>query len=110
MSDQSMSAGTIAAQADFDLDTIADIRLAVDEAASYLVVRAVPGSQLWCMFRNTGNVLAIAVSAATTGEDQSLRQSFGWHVLNTLTDYVELRHDPTGRTIVEFSLFRDPVS
>ena len=70
-------AGTIAAQADFDLDTIADIRLAVDEAASYLVVRAVPGSQLWCMFRNTGNVLAIAVSAATTGEDQSLRQSFG---------------------------------
>ena len=53
---------------------------------------------------------AIAVSAATTGEDQSLRQSFGWHVLNTLTDYVELRHDPTGRTIVEFSLFRDPVS
>ncbi len=109
-------AGTIAAQADFDLDTIADIRLAVDEAASYLVVRARPGSQLHCTFRSGDGELVVAVSAATESDDLSLRHSFGWHVLNTLTDTVELRLDPdaeqpgASRTVIEFSKYRDAAS
>ena len=36
-------AATMASQCNFDLDEIADVRLAVDEASSLLIVRAQPG-------------------------------------------------------------------
>ncbi|GAA1952535.1 ATP-binding protein [Amycolatopsis minnesotensis] len=79
-------ASTIATRADFDLDAIADLRLAVDEAASTLITKAAPESTMVCTFtladdelRFTGRVLTREQQAPSTG-------TFGWRVLTTLTD------------------------
>src|SRR6187399_2876666 len=48
---------TIATRADFDLDAIADLRLAVDEACSTLITRAVPGTVMSCRFTMSGDAL-----------------------------------------------------
>lgn len=76
----------IATRADFDLDAIADLRLAIDEACSVLVARAMPGSKIVCVFalvagefRFTGQVNSVVDSTPSTG-------TFGWRVLLTLAD------------------------
>ncbi|RZQ62001.1 ATP-binding protein [Amycolatopsis suaedae] len=79
-------ASNIAMRADFDLDTIADLRLAVDEACSELITRATTGSSMRCRFtfdddqlRFHGAVLSADRAVPDTG-------SFGWKVLTTLAD------------------------
>ena len=83
-------AADLAARADFDLDAVSDLRMAVDEACSALVPLALAGGQLRCGFTVLdGSVVAVArvpVERATT-----LRQdTFGWRVLTTLTDSAEV--------------------
>ena len=87
-------AATMASQCNFDLDEIADVRLAVDEASSLLIVRAQPDSTLQCSFVVASGSLWVAVTAHTTGADAGSRRGFGWHVLNTVTDSVELTQVP----------------
>lgn len=41
---------SLAARADFTLDDIADLRIAVDEASALLLLSAAPGSALKCVF------------------------------------------------------------
>lgn len=41
---------SLAARADFTLDDIADLRIAVDEASALLLLSAAPGSALECVF------------------------------------------------------------
>ena len=43
-------AATVAIQENFDLDAIADIKLAMDEICTHLIVRAAPDSVLVCRF------------------------------------------------------------
>lgn len=83
-------AADLAARADFDLDAVSDLRMAVDEACSALVPLAVAGGQLRCGFTVLGAtidvVCRVPVAAGTT-----LRQdTFGWRVLTTLTDAAEV--------------------
>ena len=87
-------AATMATQCNFDLDEIADVRLAVDEASSLLIVRAQPDSTLQCSFLVAPGSLWVAVAAHTTGADTGSRRGFGWHVLNTLTDSIEMTQVP----------------
>ena len=82
----------IAGQADFDLDAIADVRLAMDEACSILIVRAIPGTALSCRFSTGINRLAVAISAPVIDTESTGQRSFGWHVLSTLTDSIEMTH------------------
>lgn len=80
--------GGVATAQDFDLDEIADLRMAVDEIASTLLRLADNGSTFRCEFRVTGDRLdihAAATASAGTGVD---RGDFGWHVLTSLTDAV----------------------
>lgn len=87
-------AATMATQCDFDLDEIADVRLAADEASSYLIVRAQPQATLSCRFLVQPGSLKMAVSTATVDSDASARRSFGWHVLTTLTDSLDMSQNP----------------
>ncbi|WP_235022871.1 ATP-binding protein [Amycolatopsis alkalitolerans] len=80
---------TIATRADFDLDAIADLRLAVDEACSTLITRAVPGSTMRCLFTVTGDELRFTGTVHSASADSPSTKSFGWRVLTTLTDSVE---------------------
>ncbi len=83
-------AADLAARADFDLDAVSDLRMAVDEACSALVPLASAGGQLRCGFTVLdGSVIAVArvpvERAATLRQD-----TFGWRVLSTLTDSAEV--------------------
>lgn len=87
-------AATIALHEDFDLDAVADIKLAMDEICTQLIVRAVPGSVLVCRLQYVESVLRVAVSSTTTTVDTLGERSFGWHVVNALTDSVDMRREP----------------
>jgi serine/threonine-protein kinase RsbW len=92
----------IAARADFDLDGIADMKMAVDEVAASLVEQADPGAQLDFRFRTFDDEVTVSISTAARNGDLPNTQTFGWHVLTTLTDSVSALAEapPTGRSCV----------
>lgn len=94
-------AADLAARADFDLDTVADLRLAVDEAASELVTIAAPDAVLTCTFHLDAGQLEV-VSSVPVRTGAMLRQdSFGWRVLTTLVDEVRVFGSPeTGPAVL----------
>lgn len=92
-------AADLAARQDFDLDAVADLRVAVDEACATLVPLAAPGTMLSCQFTihtghtgsNPDNVAdAIEVLAMVTAKHptQVPQNTLGWRMLSTLTDEV----------------------
>lgn len=84
--------GSIAVAEDFDLDDIADLRLAVDEVCSTVVPHATPGSAMTCGFAL--DPLSVRFSAEVECADRphvETEGSFGWRVLNTLTDEAAVR-------------------
>lgn len=85
---------TIALMEDFTLDEVSDIRLAVDEVASILILGASPGTVLSCEFTIGTNTLQVRASAVWKQPGQPEAQGFGWHVLRTLTDSVEATQHP----------------
>ncbi|MCK8669865.1 ATP-binding protein [Rhodococcus sp. HM1] len=100
-------AAAIALQQDFDLDTVADVKLAVDEAATRLIMSAVDGTDVTCRFQAIAPTLRISVSATTRPSPASSARTFGWHVLNSLADSVEVRVDDTADgsvTTIDLSL------
>ncbi|SMC53631.1 serine/threonine-protein kinase RsbW [Kibdelosporangium aridum] len=78
----------VAMRQDYDLDSIADLKMAVDEACSMLVLRAITGSILTVRFtpKNEIKVVATVLSDSDEWPDTSM---FSWHVLSTLTDSLE---------------------
>ena len=83
-------AADLAARADFDLDTVEDLRLAVDEAVSELVAIAVPDAVLICTFRLDAGQMEVSSSVAAKPGASVRRDSFGWRVLTTLVDEVRV--------------------
>jgi serine/threonine-protein kinase RsbW len=100
-------AATIALRADFDLDFVADFKLAVDEAGSMLVTAAWPGSELRGRFRVGDH--AISMQASTLSSVESLPDpaaSFGWRVLTTLADSATTRVEQVAggyRVVIELT-------
>lgn len=84
-------AASIAMRADFDLDAIADFKLAVDEACSMVITRAVHTTTLVCTFSLSKEEIRFTTEARSTSNVQPDSDSFGWRVLTTLTDYVAAR-------------------
>ncbi|MQA09789.1 MAG: ATP-binding protein [Pseudonocardiaceae bacterium] len=82
-------ASNLAVGQDFDLDTIADLKLAVDEVCSTLITRADSSSTLVCRFRLGADEIGVHASLPFRGEELPGRESFGWKVLSTLTDSAE---------------------
>lgn len=86
-------ASDLAARADFDLDAISDLRMAVDEACATLVGVAAPGSSLHCTFTVEDERIDVAASVGTVAGTDLPTDSFGWRVLQTLADDVDVRLD-----------------
>lgn len=77
-------AATVGTTLDFDIDAIADLRMAVDEMASMLMTRARDGARLSVQFSAAGDRVDVrAVVAAMDGVPVD-QDSFGWTVLTTL--------------------------
>jgi serine/threonine-protein kinase RsbW len=78
---------------DLNLDAVADLRLAVDEACTRLIRSASPDATLVLVIDPRANEVVIDVSTTSTAEDILTPGSFSWHVLTSLTDDVHTFHD-----------------
>jgi len=87
-------AADLAARAEFDLDTVADLRLAVDEAASELVAVAAPEALLTCIFSLDARQMEVTASVPSCPGAALRQDTFGWRVLTTLVDEVRASGDP----------------
>lgn len=88
-------ASDLAARADFDLDAIADLRMAVDEACATLVDIAAPATRLRCTFLvHPDHIEVIAEVRAGRPDAMVSTETFGWRVLQTLADKVSVQHSP----------------
>jgi serine/threonine-protein kinase RsbW len=92
----------LAARLDFNLDEVADLRMAVDEAAAGLVAKAAGPTHLTVHFKAESGTLRVVASAQTTDGAEPPRDTFGWRVLTALVDEVDTSSDPaTNRVTVE---------
>lgn len=80
--------GDLAMRADFDIDSIADIRLAVDEACSSLVRLAARSASLVCRFHADPGGLTVAAEVLSEVRSGPREDTFSWRVLSALTDSV----------------------
>lgn len=83
-------AAAIAGAANFDLDAISDVRLAVDEACTQLLRHAAPDASMFCTFEPHESSLRVTVSVFPLASQPTQQKTFGWHVLCSLTDHVEM--------------------
>jgi serine/threonine-protein kinase RsbW len=91
----------LAARLDFNLDEVADLRMAVDEACAGLVARAVKTTQLSCAFQLEPDALLVTAVARTTDGAPPARDTFGWRVLTALVDTVDTEADSEGLVTVK---------
>ena len=87
--------GAVGTFEDLDLDAVADLRLAVDEACTQLIRCADPGASLVIVVDPRVNEVVVEVSATAGAnfDDILAPQSFSWHVLTSLTDDVRVIND-----------------
>jgi serine/threonine-protein kinase RsbW len=82
-------AGDLAMRMDYDLDSVEDLRLAVDEACAILAAVGTDDEPLTVVFETTRAGLHID-AWVPAGEGTSVpRDGFGWAVLQTLVDAVD---------------------
>ncbi|HEY9310960.1 MAG TPA: ATP-binding protein [Williamsia sp.] len=84
-------AETLAVLADFSLDEVADIKLAVDEAATSIIVCAAPEADLVVGFSTDVREFRAVVQSWVPVSKSLSQTGFGWHVLQTLTDTVTVQ-------------------
>ncbi|HUO36378.1 MAG TPA: ATP-binding protein [Mycobacterium sp.] len=78
---------------DLDLDAVADLRLALDEACTRLIRCAMPKSTLVVDVQPREFDLRISVSTTCIAGDVLRPGTFSWHVISSLTDDLQTFHD-----------------
>jgi serine/threonine-protein kinase RsbW len=81
-------AADIAIREDFDLDAMADLKLAVDEACATVLAKARPDGLLVCRLLVTPAQVEMRATAATDNGHPPGNEALGWHMLQVLTDSV----------------------
>ena len=84
-------AGDLAIRMDYDLDSVEDLRLAVDEACATLASIALGDAPLTVVFETTRAGLHIDAWVPVSEGTDVPRDGFGWTVLETLADNVDGR-------------------
>lgn len=79
-------AADLAMHQDMDLDSVDDLRLAVDEACSSLVRLAAEGRTLTCRFTVLPVEIKVNVWVHSANNAGPSTRGFSWQVLQTLTD------------------------
>lgn len=88
--------GAVGTYEDLDFDSVADLRLAVDEACTRLIRSADQDATLVLVVNPTDDQLVVDVSTACSSPDIVVPGSFSWHVLSSLTDEVSTFQDGHG--------------
>jgi serine/threonine-protein kinase RsbW len=89
-------AGDLAIRMDYDLDSVEDLRLAVDEACATLAAIALGDAPLTVVFETTRAGLHIDAWVPVAEGTDVPRDGFGWAVLQTLADNVDGRSATEG--------------
>lgn len=97
------AAATLAAGIDFIIDDIEDLRIAVDEACSILLARAIPGTSLCCRFFVADESVTVESRAHVLDPRPPPRSGFAWTVLTSLTSSVDLRVEDPDELVVTLS-------
>ena len=84
-------AGDLAMRMDYDLDSVEDLRLAVDEACAILAAVGHAEEPLTVVFETTRSGLHIEAWVPTQAGVAVPQDGFGWAVLQTLVDAVDAR-------------------
>jgi serine/threonine-protein kinase RsbW len=88
-------AADLAARADFDLDSIDDLRMAVDDVCAMLVRIAARDATLSCSFIVRADRIELAAEIDADASAGPLpTKSFGWRVLESLADEVSVGYLP----------------
>ena len=77
--------------ADWPIDDIADLKLAVDEVCGQLI-EAASGDRLRVSVRDASPEAVVAVSARVPAEFRLDRSGVGWHVVESVTDARQLTY------------------
>lgn len=87
-------------------DALADLVLAVDEAAALLIGHARSASAVVCVFDSITDPgsLRVHLTATTHAPIEVLTSSFGWFVLDTLVDNATLDQKPEGTAVNDLSV------
>lgn len=80
----------IAIRADFDLDSVADLTLAVDEACAALIDTSDPRDTLVCRLAMEPGAMTVTATMAGGSVAAIDTNSFGWRVIRSLADEAEL--------------------
>ncbi len=78
---------------DLDLDAVADLRLAIDEACTRLIKSSVPDSTLVVSVEPREHDLLVSAWTRCVETDILRPGTFSWHVISSLTDNVETFHN-----------------
>lgn len=93
---------------DLDLDAVADLRLAVDEACTSLIRSATSNAILRVVVDPRDDELVVHASAACDTDEVVGPGSFSWHILTALADDVQTfqdgRQPDAGGTVFGISL------
>ena len=91
-------AADLAARADFDLDSIDDLRMAVDDLCAMLVRVAATSGTLSCRFTVCPERIEVAAEVdVDEAADPLPTRTFGWRVLECLADEVSAGSLPAER-------------
>jgi len=91
-------AADLAARADFDLDSIDDLRMAVDDLCAMLVRIAPADATMRCRFVAQPERIEVAADVdVEDGTEPPPTRSFGWRVLECLADEVSAEALPRER-------------
>ena len=88
--------GAVGTFEDLDIDAVADLRLAIDEACTWLIKFAVPGSALVVVVRPLEHEMVVDTSTICDNVETMEPGSISWHVLSSLTDEVRTFQDGEG--------------
>lgn len=80
--------GAVGTFEDLDFDTVADLRLAVDEACTRLIRSAALDATLVVVIDPRRDEVVVEASTQCDTDDVVTPGSFSWHVLSSLTDDV----------------------
>ncbi|MCX4095258.1 ATP-binding protein [Nocardia sp. alder85J] len=87
-------AETVLLTADFTLDVVTDVRVALDEVATALILAADSGRQIECEIRYDAHGVDVRVSLVARTETALEDDSFGRHIVAALTDRLETSCGP----------------
>lgn len=77
---------TVLLMAEFALDEVTDIQIAVDEIATDLIDAATDGSVIDCEFTYGDGRIEVCLTATATTREVVDETGLGWHVIRTITE------------------------